>query len=571
MTVRPATARRRPARRVVLGLAGALVAASLVFSPSAVEVAHAAPPEHRVTLFSDSVGLGAAAALPRAFPSDWEVNTFGTPAYMVEQLLQGHVIPQLASDRSVIGDHVVIGSGYNYPYWDPARFDRSIDAMVNTLVAAGVEHVYWVKLREVKPEYVSASAWREGLKYLWYFPTVNEHLERAVQRHPALTLVDWATAADQPGLTYDAIHLNPTGAALYSQLIADAVRNAETSLADSSVTRVHVTDDPATTAVAVNLTATGTRAIGWLGAYPCDSPRPDVSNLNHGRDHTVAAAAIVPVGPSGDICIYNERSTQLIVDLFGRFDDSAKLVAASPARLHDSRRLGVRQPAQQELRVRVAESDVGAVALNVTALEPEAAGFVTVHPCGQQALSTSNVNVVPGAVAPNLVMAEPDAAGMVCITASTTTHLIVDRFASFGADAPIDLVPPVRVRDTRSDGSVPAPGRVVRFSVGESGLDTGAPIAGVFMNLTVVNAEAAGFGTVYPCSAGRPDTSNINFTTGQTIANFAVVRPDGNGEICVYSSAAADILVDVMGSAGPGFVGITPARRVDTRSGLGTP
>jgi hypothetical protein len=214
---------------------------------------------------------------------------------------------------------------------------------------------------------------------------------------------------------------------------------------------------------------------------------------------------------------------------------------------------------------------VGAVALNVTALEPEAAGFVTVHPCGQQVLSTSNLNVVPGAVAPNLVMAEPDAAGMVCITPSTTTHLIVDVFASFGTDAPIDLVPPVRVRDTRSDGSVPAPGRVVRFSVGESRLDTETPIAGVFMNLTVVNAEGAGFGTVYPCSAGRPDTSNINFTAGQTIANFAVVRPDGNGEICVYSSAAADILVDVMGSAGPGFAGITPSRRVDTRTGLGAP
>lgn len=568
MTARSVITLQRPAHRVVLGLVVALAAASSVFSPPAVEVAHAAPPEHRVTLFSDSVGLGAAGALPRAFPPDWEVNTFGTPAYMVEQLLQGHVIPQLTSNGSVIGDHVVIGSGYNYPHWDPVRFDRSIDAMVDTLAAAGVEHVYWVKLREVKPEYVSASAWREGLKYLWYFPTVNQHLERAVQRHPNLTLVDWTTAADQPGLTYDAIHLNSTGAALYSQLIASAVHNAETRLDNATVTRVHVTDDPSTTAVAVNLTATGTRAVGWLGAYPCDSARPDVSNLNHGRDHTVAAAAIVPVGPSGEICVFNERSTQLIVDLFGRFDDSAGLVDAAPVRLHDSRGIGRRQPAQTELRVRVAGAGVGAVALNVTALEPEAPGFVTVHACGQRALNTSNVNVVPGSVTPNLVIAEPDADGTVCLTASTTTHLVVDRFASFGTDAPIELVTPDRVRDTRSDGSTRVAGRVVRFSVGESGLDTGSPITGVFMNLTVVDAEGAGFGTAYPCTAGRPDTSNINVKTGQTIANFAVVRPDGNGEICVYSSVAADILVDVIGSAGPGFVGITPSRFVDTRSEL---
>ena len=89
-----------------------------------------------MTLFADSVGLGAAAALPRAFPSDWQVNTIGTPAYMVEQLRDRHVVPTLATNRSIIGDHVVIGSGYNYPHWDPARFDRSIDSMIETLTAA---------------------------------------------------------------------------------------------------------------------------------------------------------------------------------------------------------------------------------------------------------------------------------------------------------------------------------------------------------------------------------------------------------------------------------------------------
>ena len=60
---------------------------------------HAAPPEHRVTLFSDSVGLGAAGALPGAFPADWQVNTIGTPAYMVEQLRDRHVIPTLMASN----------------------------------------------------------------------------------------------------------------------------------------------------------------------------------------------------------------------------------------------------------------------------------------------------------------------------------------------------------------------------------------------------------------------------------------------------------------------------------------
>lgn len=112
---------------------------------------------------------------------------------------------------------------------------------------------------------------------------------------------------------------------------------------------------------------------------------------------------------------------------------------------------------------------------------------------------------------------------------------------------------------------------MVRFSVSDTRLDATAPITAVFMNLTIVDAQASGFGTAYPCAAGRPNTSNINFAPSQTVANFAVVQPDARGEICVYTDAAADVLVDVMGSAGTGFQGVGPLRTVDTRSGIGTP
>ena len=83
--------------------------------------------------------------------------------------------------------------------------------MVRTLLEAGVKHVFWVTLREVKPQYITAGAWRQIQPYYWYFPTVNEHLERALGAHPHLSLIDWAAVADRPGLTYDAIHLNTPG------------------------------------------------------------------------------------------------------------------------------------------------------------------------------------------------------------------------------------------------------------------------------------------------------------------------------------------------------------------------
>ena len=222
-------------------------------------------------LVTDSVGLGTRGVLDDFFPADWDVSIVGKPAVFVRDLPGGYIQPNLYR----AGDHVVIAAGYNYPFWDPARFDRAIDATIGTLTQAGVEHVYWVTLREVKPQFISASAWRQVQKYYWYFPTVNEHLERALARHPSLTLIDWAAVADRPGITYDAIHLNRTGAELYSSLISQAVNDARTRPPNETITtdqggrprRVAAGD---VTAVAVNLTSVRGRTRGFLSAFPCE-------------------------------------------------------------------------------------------------------------------------------------------------------------------------------------------------------------------------------------------------------------------------------------------------------------
>jgi hypothetical protein len=539
-----------------------------------------ASPAQRVVVVSDSVGLGAASALPAAFPPGWDVNVIGTPAHFVEMLESVHVRPQLAANPQMFGDHVVIAGGYNYPYWDPARFDRSIDSMIATLTANGVENVYWVTLREVKPQFVSASAWNQVQPYYWYFPTVNEHLRRAVERHPALTLVDWAAAADRPGLTYDAIHLNTFGAGVYSELVAGVVQDTARRSPNGGVTRIPVGPAGAG-AVAINITSTGSRAGGYVAAYPCDTARADVSNLNHVRGQTVAAAAIVPVSSSGEICVYNHQAGHVIVDLFGRFtSDGAATTTGAPARLVDTRTTG-RQPAGTTRRVQVtaptgAAGRADAVALNATAVEAIADGFVSVHPCSITSPDTSNVNFVAGDTVPNLVVAAPDGAGDICVTTSATTHVLVDRFTSFATDvaappesAPLSLITPRRVVDTRRGGTRPAVGEVVRFTIGEAGLepsDIGSDgRGGIFANVTIADPGDTGYATVYPCNEARPDTSNVNYVAGRNVANMVTVRPDSSGAVCVYASTPVDVIVDVLGATGDGFVGIVPERVVDTR------
>ncbi|MGH9134239.1 MAG: hypothetical protein ACRDZZ_09910, partial [Ilumatobacteraceae bacterium] len=246
-------------------------------APERAEVPEIAPPDRRVYMVADSVGLGARGALPDAFPADWQVVLDGTPALFVEQLESKYV---RAAPDYLIGDYGVVAGGYNYPYWDPERFDRSIDSIVRAFEERGVEHVFWVTLREVKPEYITPGAWSQVQPYYWYFPTVNDHLEQAVERHPNLTLIDWAAVADRPGITYDAIHLNTTGSALYSSLIRAAIDNVSHRVAAGSVTRVVVPDAAGAAAVALNLTTTTPRSTGFLTAFPCDTATPVVSNHN---------------------------------------------------------------------------------------------------------------------------------------------------------------------------------------------------------------------------------------------------------------------------------------------------
>ena len=537
-------------------------------------IVEVAPREHRVAVFADSVGLGARTAIPAAFPADWEVNVDGQPARFVEQLENDYVKYRLAVSPQWFGDHVVIAGGYNYPYWDPARFERSVDSIINTLTAAGVKHVYWVTLREIDPQYISASAWRQVQPYYWYFPTVNDHLERALDRHPNLTLVDWAANANRPGITYDAIHLNTTGAALYSSLIVDAVNSTATTVPDGSTTKVHVPDADGAVAATVNLTTTNPRRAGHLSVHRCDQSPPGTSVHNFSRGQVVAHVALAPLDANGDFCVTTLTQTNLVVDVTGTLAPEAGFRAVGPTRWHDSRIHDGGQPipAGGVLRLDVDDvraaagltDDPTAVVLNVTAVGAGAPGHITVSQCGASA-THSNVNFAGAAGTPNLVVAEPDADGAVCLSTTTRTHVVVDLFGVFDETAGVDVAVPTRLFDSREVGGgakVPA-GGVVELDVG----DELSPGAGAIVNLTGVLPDVHGHFTPYPCAEGRPETSSLNLAPGDVVANVAFVAPDGDGKICVATHGASHMVVDLLGEVGDVFVGRRPLRVLDTRLG----
>ena len=438
-----------------------IVAATLVVAAATVSTAGtpdaASQPSERVVMFADSVGLGARSALPRAFPAHWTVNVDGQPARFVEQIENDFVRPRLATNPDWFGDHVVIAAGYNYPFWDPDRFERSVDSLVTTLTDAGVRHVHWVTLREVKPEYISPAAWRQVQPYYWYFPEVNDHLEAALERHPTLRLIDWAAVADRTGITYDAIHLNTTGAEIYSQLVRDAVDAAATSVEDNSTTRVAVPGAAGDVAAVVNITTTDPRRNGHLRVWNCADEPPTVSMHSYRRGQVVAHAGIAPLDAAGEFCVFTRTSTNLVIDVTGTFTAEAGLVTSRPTRAFDSRGgplVGARTVTPVVATDATAGS-VGAVALTATALGGAEQGWLRLGGCDEIGdVETASVNHPAGDPTPNLVLVQPDADGRICVTNRTGTHVIVDRFATFADTGTISIGTPDRWLDSRDGGAV---------------------------------------------------------------------------------------------------------------------
>jgi hypothetical protein len=74
---------------------------------------------------------------------------------------------------------------------------------------------------------------------------------------------------------------------------------------------------------------------------------------------------------------------------------------------------------------------------------------------------------------------------------------------------------------------------------------------------------------VYPCGSPQPNASNVNFDAGATIPNAVVVKLGIAGNVCVFASAATQLIVDVnayfIDSASSASV--VPARLLDSRPG----
>jgi hypothetical protein len=195
-------------------------------------------------------------------------------------------------------------------------------------------------------------------------------------------------------------------------------------------------------AVVVNITATQPSAVAYLTAWPAGEDQPTASNLNVTPGATVANLATVAVGGAGRIRLFNSAgTTHVIVDVVGWYGaagaDHSRFHPLTPSRVLDTRNgpggHGAPLGPGRTLDLAVAgaggvpSTGVSGVVVNITAVAPNAGGWLTAWPSGQAMPNASNLNFVPGSVVPNLAVVKVGAGGKVSLFNSAgSTAVIVD-------------------------------------------------------------------------------------------------------------------------------------------------
>ena len=256
---------------------------------------------------------------------------------------------------------------------------------------------------------------------------------------------------------------------------------------------------------------------------------------------------------------------------------------ATPARVLDTRSNGgpLGTGAQRQLSFTSAgvPTDADMVAVNITAVDPTATGYLTAWPAGTTVPEVSNVNFVAGTTVANAAFVKLGSGGQISLFNSAgSTQVLVDvtGYISRSGSRLVNLTP-TRIKDTRGGlggtGIAHAATTQALRVAGSGGVPVGA--TAVVLNVTAVDPTATSFVTVWPGDQSQPTVSNINTRSGAAVPNLVVVRlPTSGGSAGMISlfNAAGDthLLVDVLGyftDASP--IGTatadTPHRIIDTR------
>jgi hypothetical protein len=314
-------------------------------------------------------------------------------------------------------------------------------------------------------------------------------------------------------------------------------------------------------AVLVDVTAVGPTVGTYLTAFPAEQSSSPVAATNAAAKKVTSNTAVVQIGPSGRMSVYNSAATtDIVVDVHGYFTSGSSaghggFVATTPTRLVDTRS-GAGTPKKQIAAGGTLTVTVGngapipaaatAAMLNIIVVNATKAGWLGVAATGATAgSSTMDFDTGTSSAGSGVKLGTN---GQVTFSnhSAAPIDLVFDALGYFSATAAQGAgLRPVtgRLIDTRTTSTpVPAGGTVDVAVGGAFGLPTRG-IAGAVVNLVVVSPAAGGYLRAWPLGGAEPATSLTNFAAGVTRGSLTVVRVGTDGKVRVRNSAAQPVHV----------------------------
>ncbi len=189
-------------------------------------------------------------------------------------------------------------------------------------------------------------------------------------------------------------------------------------------------------AYSFNVTAvphpTGQR-LGYLTVWPQGEPKPTVSTVNNPTGTIVANAAIVQAGTAGEVAVFPNNDTDLLIDINGYFaapgQGGLSLYPTPPCRVIDTRNGNGAFVGQLAVTVQGSNCATSGTAqdyvLNATVVPQPTLGFLTLWADGQTQPGVSTLNAKDGAITSNMAVV-PTTNGSVDAYANDLTQLILD-------------------------------------------------------------------------------------------------------------------------------------------------
>lgn len=316
--------------------------------------------------------------------------------------------------------------------------------------------------------------------------------------------------------------------------------------------------------VLLNVTAVAGSQASFLTVYPTGSGQPPLaSNLNFTAGQNIANLVSVRLSPAGKVSLSNENgSVDAVADVQGWYSAAGGpgpgrfQALTQPQRLLDTRLTGSPLGAQGVATLPVLghqgvpASGIAAVVVDLAAVAPTEATYLTVYPSGGEPPLASNLNLPAGRNLANRAAVKIGADGAIKIyNRNGVANVVVDVSGYFTDGSAADegnlfaATSPFRILDTRLQGGPIGPHQYLELTVPSDQADS------VALNVTAVGPSAGTFLTLYPADGGAPPlASDLNVAPGENLPNLVVVKLGPGDHIRVYNDlGSVNVVIDLLG------------------------